>query len=86
MYSDMEISIGLGDQLSVPESAVINTGKRQIVYVDLGNGDFQQRTVKTGQRANGMIQILSGIKAGEAVSTSANFLIDSEARLKGGAQ
>ena len=86
MYSDMEISIGLGSQLAVPESAVINTGKRQIVYVDLGNGNFQQRVVKTGQRANGMIQILSGIKAGEVVSTSANFLIDSEARLKGGAQ
>lgn len=86
MYSDMEISIGLGSQLAVPESAVINTGKRQIVYVDLGNGNFQQRTVKTGQRTNGMIQILSGIKAGEVVSTSANFLIDSEARLKGGSQ
>ena len=57
-----------------------------IVYVDKGNGDFQQRAVKTGQRANGLIQILSGIKAGEVVSTSANFLIDSEARLKGGSQ
>jgi Cu(I)/Ag(I) efflux system membrane fusion protein len=86
MYSDMEISIGLGNQLAVPESAVINTGKRQIVYVDLGNGNFQQRQVKTGLRVDGMIQILSGIKAGEVVSTSANFLIDSEARLKGSSQ
>ena len=84
MYSDIEISIGLGSQLAVPESAVINTGKKQIVYVDKGNGNFQQRVVKTGQRANGMIQILSGITAGEVVSTSANFLIDSEARLKVG--
>lgn len=84
MYSDMDISIGLGSQLSVPDSAVINTGKKQIVYVDKGNGDFQQRIVKTGHKANGMVQILSGINAGEVVSTSANFLIDSEARLKSG--
>lgn len=86
MYSNMDISIGLGNQLSVPDSAVINTGKRQIVYVDKGNGNFEQRTVKTGNRANGMVQILSGLNAGEVVSTSANFLIDSEARLKGGSQ
>jgi len=86
MYSDIEISIGLGNKLAVPESAVINTGKREIVYVDKGNGNFQQRQVKTGQRADNTVQILSGLKAGEIVSTSANFLIDSEARLKGGAQ
>lgn len=84
MYSDMQISIGLGDRLAVPDSAVINTGTRQIVYVDRGNGDFQQRQVKTGLRADGMVQILSGLKIGEIVSTSANFLIDSEARLKSG--
>lgn len=86
MYSDMQISIGLGDRLAVPESAIINTGTRQIVYVDMGNGNFQQRQIKTGLRADGMVQILSGLKAGEVVSTSANFLIDSEAKLKGGAQ
>ncbi|OGI03382.1 MAG: hypothetical protein A2Y25_08505 [Candidatus Melainabacteria bacterium GWF2_37_15] len=86
MYSDVDISIGLGSQLAVPESAVINTGTKEIVYVDKGNGDFQQRPVKTGLRANNMIQILSGLNAGEVVATSANFLIDSEARLRGGAQ
>ena len=84
MYSDLQISIGLGDRLAVPESAIINTGTRQIVYVDLGNGDFQQRQVRTGLRADNMVQILSGLRAGEVVSTSANFLIDSEAKLKGG--
>lgn len=86
MYSDMQISVGLGSQLAVPESALINTGNAQIVYVDMGNGNFQQRRVKTGLRADGMVQILGGLRAGEVVSTSANFLIDSEARLKGGAQ
>ncbi|EKE03954.1 MAG: Efflux transporter, RND family, MFP subunit [uncultured bacterium] len=83
MYTDIEIAVGLGDRLSVPESAVINTGTRQIVYVDMGNGNFQQRAVITGQKANGLVEIQKGLKSGEVVATSANFLIDSEARLKG---
>ena len=86
MYTNTEITVNLGNKLIIPESAVINTGMRKIVYVDLGNGNFQQRNVVTGFRNDGMVEILKGLKPGEIVSTSANFLIDSEARLRGSAQ
>lgn len=83
MFSNIEIAIALGQRSVVPEDAVINTGVRQLVYVDQGDGYFEPRTVKTGLRSSGMVEIVSGLKPGEKVATSANFLIDSEARLKG---
>ena len=83
MYGAITINIGLPAALTVPEAAVLNTGNRKIVYVDLGNGRLQQRVVTTGYSANGYSQITSGLTAGERVSTAANFLIDSETRLHG---
>ena len=83
MYADVEIKIGMGKKLAVPEAAVINTGERQLVYVDKGEGYFEPREVATGLRADGMVEIQRGLKAGEKVASSANFLIDSEAQLKG---
>jgi membrane fusion protein, copper/silver efflux system len=83
MYANIEISIDLGNKMTIPESAVIDTGERQVVYVDLGDGAFEPREVKLGLRGNGYVEILKGLKEGEIVSTAANFLIDSEAQLKG---
>lgn len=83
MFSDVLIKTRLGPKLVVPESAVINTGKRKLVYVDKGEGLFEPREVETGASGDGMVQILSGLKQGEKVASSAAFLIDSEARLKG---
>jgi Cu(I)/Ag(I) efflux system membrane fusion protein len=82
MYSDVEIFIDLGEKLAIPESAVINTGNRRLVYVDTG-GAFEPREVTTGIKAEGMIEVMEGLKAGDNVAAEANFLIDSEARLKG---
>ncbi|EKD38141.1 MAG: Efflux transporter, RND family, MFP subunit, partial [uncultured bacterium] len=82
MYSDVEIFIDLGEKLAIPESAVINTGNRRLVYVDTG-GAFEPREVTTGIKAEGMIEVTEGITAGDKVAVEANFLIDSEARLKG---
>lgn len=83
MYSDVEISIDLGSALTVSVAAVINTGDRHLVYVDQGNGQYEPREVTTGMRADGLIELTSGVEAGERVVSEANFLIDSEARLKG---
>jgi Cu(I)/Ag(I) efflux system membrane fusion protein len=67
----------------VPDDAVIDTGLRKIVYVDKGDGYFEPRVVTTGLRAEKLIEVFSGLKAGEKIASAANFLIDSEAKLKG---
>jgi Cu(I)/Ag(I) efflux system membrane fusion protein len=79
----VDIKINMGRKLAIPESAVIDTGVRQVVYFDKGEGAYEPREVMTGMRADGMVEILRGLKAGEKVASSANFLIDSEAQLKG---
>jgi Cu(I)/Ag(I) efflux system membrane fusion protein len=83
MFTNVEIRISLGRRLTIPESAVIDTGKEQVVYVDRGGGAFEPREVQLGLRADGDAEVLRGLKAGETVASSANFLIDSEAQLKG---
>ncbi len=86
MLTEVEIRIDLGKRLTVPEDALIDTGKRRVVYVDKGNGYFEPRTVITGIKTDGMVEILKGLKAGDRIALSANFLIDSESKLKGIAQ
>jgi Cu(I)/Ag(I) efflux system membrane fusion protein len=83
MFTDVELKINLGRKLAVPDEAVIDTGLRQIVYVDKGDGYFEPRAVTTGLRAEKFVEVVAGLKAGEKVASSANFLIDSEAKLKG---
>jgi Cu(I)/Ag(I) efflux system membrane fusion protein len=83
MFANVEMDLNLGERLSIPETAILDTGTRQVVYVDLGEGIFSPRQIKAGDRANGMIEVLNGLKPGEKVAVSAVFLIDSEAKLKG---
>lgn len=83
MFTNIEMDVDLGRRLAVPDDAVIDTGQRQIVYVDKGDDAFEPREVKLGLRAEGYREVLSGLKAGEKVARSATFLIDSEAQLKG---
>jgi len=82
MFANVEITVRLGDKLAVPESAVIDTGVRKVVVVDRGSGYFEPREVRLGARAGDVFEVLDGLKAGERVVTSANFLIDSESKLK----
>jgi Cu(I)/Ag(I) efflux system membrane fusion protein len=82
MFADVEITVPLGDRLAVPEGAVIDTGVRKVVIVDRGSGYFEPREVRLGARASDLFEVLDGLKAGERVVTSANFLIDSESKLK----
>ncbi len=83
MYADVDI--GSGDatpQLAVPDSAVIDSGSRRVVILDLGEGRFEPREVKLGRRGDGMVAITEGISEGDRVVVSANFLIDAESNLK----
>ena len=68
--------------LTVPDSAVLDTGTRQVALVQRGEGRFEPRAVKLGQRGDGYVEVLEGVKAGEKVVVSANFLIDAESNLK----
>ncbi|MGD0822811.1 MAG: efflux RND transporter periplasmic adaptor subunit [Desulfomonilia bacterium] len=83
MFATVEIAADLGNRLAVPGDAVLDTGERQIVYVDKGEGNFEPREVTAGLRSDDMREIVSGLKNGERVVASALFLIDSEAQLKG---
>jgi Cu(I)/Ag(I) efflux system membrane fusion protein len=83
MYVDAEIDTGTGEPvLTVPESAVMDTGSRQAVFVDKGQGRFEPREVKLGHRGDGYVEVRGGIADGEPVVVSANFLIDAESNLK----
>ncbi len=82
MFANVEITVRLGDKLAVPEGAVIDTGIRKVVIVDRGSGYFEPREVRLGVKAGEVFEVLDGLKAGERVVTSANFLIDSESKLK----
>ena len=83
MYGTVQIDTGpKREVLTVPDSAVIDSGTRQVVLVALGEGRFEPREVRLGNRGEGFVEVLSGVKDGESVVTRANFLIDSESNLK----
>jgi hypothetical protein len=82
MFVDVEIPITMPPSVSVPVDAVLETGKKAIVYVDKGNGIFEPRRVKTGWNLGGQVEITDGLMAGEKIVISGNFLIDSESRME----
>ena len=82
MYANALIHADLGIKLALPEAALFNTGERQVVFIDLGDGRIEPRDVRVGQEARGYYEVLSGVREAESVVTSANFLIDSESKLK----
>jgi multidrug efflux pump subunit AcrA (membrane-fusion protein) len=82
MYADVVLERPLGRVVTVPDGAVLSTGTRSLVFVAKGDGRFEPRAVIPGARVDGVSEIREGIRAGEEVVTQANFLIDSESRLK----
>jgi Cu(I)/Ag(I) efflux system membrane fusion protein/cobalt-zinc-cadmium efflux system membrane fusion protein len=83
MFTQVELSAApKGAVLTVPTSAVIDSGRRQIVLVQVKEGRFEPREVKVGARSEDRIQILEGVQDGEMVVVAANFLIDAESNLK----
>ncbi len=86
MYVDAKIRVDLGHKLAVPEEAVLHTGPRSLVFVDRGSGRFEPREVTLGQSADGYVEVRSGVTPGEYVITAANFLVDSESRIRAAIQ
>lgn len=82
MYLNAQIKIDLGERLTVPESSVMDSGNRRIVFIAEGNGFFEPREVVLGAKSEDYYQVKSGLVEGEKVVTSGNFLIDSESKLK----
>jgi hypothetical protein len=86
MFVDVAIKVDLGTRLAIPEDAVLDTGERQLSFVDKGEGKIEPREIEVGYAADGYYEVLKGLSAGEKVVSSANFLIDSESRLRAAAK
>ena len=82
MFVDVEFPINLPPTVNVPVDAVMDSGLKQTIFVDRGNGYFEPRRVKTGWRLGDRVEIVQGLKPGERIVVSGNFLIDSESRMQ----
>ena len=86
MYLSATVYVPLGRKLAIPETAILDTGTRQIVYVAKEPGHYEPREVRLGREAGGYYEVASGLKEGEQVVNSANFFIDSESKIRAAAQ
>jgi multidrug efflux pump subunit AcrA (membrane-fusion protein) len=82
MLADVQLDIYYGDKLVVPKEAVLDSGTEQIVFIAHQGGMFEPRRITAGPQMDGQVVVLSGLKRGETIVTSGNFLIDSESQLK----
>jgi RND family efflux transporter MFP subunit len=83
MYVNVNIAAPLGRQLVIPASGVLQTGARQIAFIDHGQGALEPREIETGPKLNDSVVVLKGLQSGDRIVSSANFLVDSEAQLQG---
>ena len=84
MYTDVEIATGSDKPVvAVLTSSVIDSGSRQVVIVDLGDGRFAPRDVKLGRRGGDYVEVVDGVNDGDSVVVDGNFLIDAESNLQG---
>ncbi len=83
MYSRIHIKVPVGERLVLPETAVLNTGKRQIVFQQIKKGVFEPVFIKVGRLIDGYYEILDGVQEGTVVANSALFLLDADAQLRG---
>ena len=84
MYARLNLQVDLGERFVVPEQAVIYAGEQRVVFLDKGEGRLQPRKIKTGVRNEGFIEVLEGLRFGDVVVTSGNFLIAAESKFKSG--
>lgn len=82
MYTNVELRVNMGTRLAIPQEAIIESGQKQVVFLHLVGGKLEPRQIKTGVKTGELTEVLAGLKEGEHIVTSANFLIDSESRLK----
>ena len=83
MYVNLELAMDMGEGLTIPVSAVMPTGSRTLVFVDKGGGKLEPRAVQLGRKYGDIYEVQSGLKEGERVVASANFLIDAESKVQG---
>jgi len=83
MYVDVELTMDMGEGVAVPVAAVLPTGKHNIVFVDKGEGKLEPRFIELGRKYGDFYEVKSGLNETERVVTSANFLIDAEAKVQG---
>jgi Cu(I)/Ag(I) efflux system membrane fusion protein len=83
MYANVELGMDMGEGLTVPASAVMPTGSREIAFVDKGGGKLEPRVVQLGAQIGDHYEVKSGLAEGERVVASANFLIDAESKVQG---
>ena len=82
MYANVELKIPLGTRLAIPRDAILESGERQVIFIHHGDGKLEWRNVKLGVQAGDWVEVVEGLKEGDHIVTSANFLIDSESQLK----
>lgn len=82
MYADVVFTADLGEQLAIPEKAVLYAGDKRYVFVEIGPGRFEPRSVKLGRRSGDRVAVVEGLKVGEQIVVSGNFLVAAESRLK----
>ncbi len=82
MFVDVELDVEVPPAITVPADALFDSGLRKTVFVDRGNGNFEARRVETGWRLGGRIEVVRGLMEGERIVGAANFLLDSESRMK----
>jgi Cu(I)/Ag(I) efflux system membrane fusion protein len=82
MYANVELKIPLGTRLVIPRDAVLESGERHVIFIHHGGGKLEWRNVKLGAQAGDWVEVVEGLKEGDHIVTSANFLIDSESQLK----
>ncbi len=86
MYANVEIRVDLGPRLQIPTDAVIYTGPRRLVFVDLGEGRFRPQEVTLGARSGEAVEVVAGLRPGDVIVTSGNFLIAAESRIRSAAK
>lgn len=82
MFVNVSMNVPLGRQLVIPASAALQAGAREVAFIDHGNGYLEPREIEIGPRLDDHVVVLKGLRAGETIVTSANFLVDSEAQLQ----
>jgi Cu(I)/Ag(I) efflux system membrane fusion protein/cobalt-zinc-cadmium efflux system membrane fusion protein len=82
MFVNVNIAVPLGRQLVIPASGALQTGTREIAFLDHGNGNLEPREIQVGPRLDDHVVVLKGLHAGDRIVSSANFLVDSEAQLQ----
>ncbi len=84
MFATVTFDLPLGDRIQIPSSAVIYTGPRRLVFVDLGDGRLKPQEIAIGARSGDLVEVLSGVHEGDSIVTSGNFLVAAESRVRSG--